>query len=183
MYGLVNQAIEDLVRTRFGDGSWESIKARAGVRAPQFVAMQPYPDAMTFDLVAAASQELGVPAHQLLEAFGEYWTRYTARKGYGEFLSLGGQSFVAFVQNLDLLHSHVALSMPDLQPPSFWCTDMTDTSLVLHYRSHRDGLQHMVLGLVRGLGEMFDTEVTIQHTRSKAEGADHDEFAVQYAPR
>lgn len=183
MYGLVNRAIEDLVRTRFGDARWEAVRQRARVTVPAFVGMQAYPDKVTYDLVGAASEELGVPADTLLEAFGEYWTLYTAREGYGPMLALGGTSFVEFLQNLDHMHAHVALSMPDLEPPSFWCTDVTDRSVLLHYKSHRAGLAPMVKGLVRGLGQMFDTEVRLEHLRGPADGADHDQFRIEYQPR
>jgi len=181
MYGLVNQAIEQLVRTRFGDARWAAIQARARVHVPAFVSMHAYPDSVTFDLVAAASDELEVPAADLLDAFGEYWTLYTAQHGYGELLALGGSTFVDFLQNLDNLHAHVATSFPELRPPSFWCTDVTDRSVRLHYRSERDGLAPMVVGLVRGLGKMFATDVTIEQACSRADGADHDEFQIAYS--
>lgn len=183
MYGLVNLAIEDLVRSQFGDSQWTAIQKRAGVDLPTFVGMQPYPDSITYQLVGAASEELGIPADTLLEALGEYWTLYTARKGYGDILALGGRTFVEFVQNLDMMHAHIALSMPQLRPPSFWCTNLTDTSLRLHYRSERDGLAPMVIGLVRGLGQMFETDVQVEQVVRTSEGSDHDEFQVRYSPR
>jgi hypothetical protein len=123
-----------------------------------------------------------VPAGDLLEAFGEYWTLYTARKGYGNILALAGSTFVDFVQHLDHLHAHVAMSFPELRPPSFWCTDVTDGSLRLHYRSTREGLAPMVVGLLRGLGKMFDTAITIEHVADRARGADHDEFQIGFTP-
>lgn len=182
MYGLVNQAVEDLIRAEHGDAVWETIKARAGVDTPAFVSMSPYPDEVTYRLVGAASDVLAVPAPALLEAFGEYWTLYTARKGYGSLLALAGKSFVEFVQHLDHLHAHVSLSFTELRPPTFWCTDVQDGSLRLHYRSTRAGLAPMVVGLLRGLGKMFDTEVSVRHVAAPGEGADHDEFEIAFSP-
>lgn len=182
MYGLVNQAIEDLVRTTHGDDTWEEVKRKAGVDVDTFISMEPYPDEMSYKLVGAASDVLGTSADQLLEAFGEHWTLYTAQKGYGDLFRMGGSTFKGFMQNLHNLHTHVSLSFPNLQPPSFWCTDVTDTSMVLHYRSTREGLGPMVVGLVRGLGRMFDTDVTVTATSTRAAGADHEVFLVTYAP-
>lgn len=182
MYGLVNQAIEDLVQERFGRHRWESIRARAKTDVASFVSMKSYPDEVTYNLVAAASVELGVPVAELLEAFGEYWTLYTARKGYGELLTLGGSTFLEFLQNLDALHGHVAATFPELRPPIFWCSDITGGSVRLHYRSDRPGLAPMVIGLVRGLGKMFNTAVTIAQVASRSDGADHDEFQITYVP-
>ncbi|CAA9234581.1 MAG: hypothetical protein AVDCRST_MAG52-1242, partial [uncultured Blastococcus sp.] len=81
----------------------------------------------------------------------------------------------------DSLHARIRLTMPALVPPSFRCTDVTDTSLRLHYHSHRDGLAPMVTGLLRGLGARFDTPVGVVHAIRRSEGADHDEFLVTWA--
>lgn len=161
MYGLVNQAIEELVRTQHGDATWNEIKRQAGVTVEAFLTMEGYPDEMTYRLVSAASDVLGVPTDALLEAFGEYWTVYTAQRGYGEMFKAGGHSFKEFMLNLHALHSKVALGFPHLEPPSFWCTDVTDSSLVLHYQSTRADLAPMLVGLVRGLGRIFNVRVTM----------------------
>ena len=93
MYGLVNQAIEDLVRSRHGDTVWDAVKARAGLDVHVFVGMDPYPDDVTDGLVRAAAEVLEQPAAALLEAFGEHWTLFTAERGYGHMLQAGGASF------------------------------------------------------------------------------------------
>lgn len=181
MYGLVNKAIEGLVRSRFGDATWESVLRRAHLDREGFISMDAYPDRMTYDLVAAASDVLNTPAAELLEAFGEYWITYTARHGYGSLLDAAGTTLAEFLLNLNDVHARLMLMAPDLRPPSFECTDVTDRSLLLHYRTEREGLLPMVKGLVRGLGARFGTPVTIEHTRVRGEGgADHDELLVTF---
>jgi hypothetical protein len=54
MYGLVNQAIEDLVRSNHGDAVWTSVRERAGLDNGSFLSMSEYPDATTYSLVRAA---------------------------------------------------------------------------------------------------------------------------------
>lgn len=181
MYGLVNQAVEDLITERFGRDVWQAVRTRAGVSDAAFVRMTPYPDDVTYRLVGAASDHLGIPADQLLEAFGEYWTLYTGREGYGELFVRGGRTFREFMLNLHALHSHVGAVFPDLRPPSFWCTEVHDDRLRLHYQSTREGLAPMVIGLVRGLGRMFATQVEI-HRLDRSPGDDHDQFDVHYRP-
>jgi hypothetical protein len=39
----------------------------------------------------------------------------------------------------------------------------------------------MVVGLLQGLGEMFRTPVRVTHDRSRDDGAEHDEFLVEFA--
>ena len=40
----------------------------------------------------------------------------------------------------------------------------------------------MILGLVKGLGKLFHTGVSIKLFTAKTSGADHDVFHVEYEP-
>ena len=161
MYGLVQIAIQDLVCEQFGEGAWQRITEKAGVPGIRFVSMDPYDDALCYQLVAAAADELDTPAEQLLEVFGEYWTKYTAEHGYGELLASAGTSFEEFLQQLDELHFRLARSFPELKPPSFDCVTLEKDHYQLHYYSEREGLGPMVVGLVRGLASRFGLDAEI----------------------
>ena len=178
MYGLVNQAIQEMVITNFGEDQWEEIRDQAGAD-DVFIAMDQYSDQVTLDLVAAACEVLGAEASDVLKTFGEYWVDFTGA-AYGDLFTMSGATFVEFVQNLNNLHTRVGQMMPELQPPSFTVSDPTEATFVLHYYSSRSGLYSMILGLIEGLGKRFDTEVEISHLRGAGEGLDHDEFMVKY---
>ena len=180
MYGMVNRAIQELVCANFGEDAWERIKAASGVDAELFIRNETYPDDVTYRLVGAASQVLGVDASVVLETFGEHWILSTAREGYGDLLDAAGKTLPEFLQNLPNFHSRVVLIFPKLKPPRFRCTDVQEHSLTLHYYSHRPGLTSLVVGMVRGLGKMFETDVTTELVVSAAAGADHDEFRVTW---
>ena len=180
MYGLVNKAVRDLVLMRFGKDRWDEIKTKAGVNGDTFVGMSPYPDEVTYRLVAAASETLGLSPEQVLEAFGEHWIGYTAQEGYGAMLDLAGDNFVDFLKNLDKLHARVGLSFPKLAPPSFRCTDVTEGSVRLHYYSKRPGLAPFVVGLLKGLGKRFKVELDVSVDKSRDNGHDHDEFLIRF---
>ncbi|MCC5656510.1 heme NO-binding domain-containing protein [Nostoc sp. XA010] len=182
MYGLVNKAIQDMVCSRFGEETWKEIKHKAEVDIDVFLNMEGYPDDITHKLIKAASVVLSLSTQQIMQAFGEFWVHYTAQEGYGEMMDMSGDTLPEFLENLDNLHARVGVSFPNLQPPSFECTDMKENSLSLHYRSDREGLTPMILGLVQGLGNRFDTEVDITQTQNRDEGAEHDEFLVIYKP-
>ena len=81
MYGLVNKAVRDMVIGEFGEQRWSDICEAAGCPPEEFTPLKPYPDDWTYRIVAAASQSLGRSASDLLEAFGEYWIRFTAEIG------------------------------------------------------------------------------------------------------
>jgi len=174
MYGLVNKAVVDLVCSKFGQDTWNKIKQKADVDIDVFVSMDGYPDEITYRLVGAASDILGITPEQVLEAFGEHWVLYTAAEGYGPLLSASGKSLREFLMNLDALHARVALTMPDLRPPRFRLVDTGPHTMTLEYHSTRQGLAPMVVGLLRGLGIRFSTPIEIAHQRR----AEHDDFLI-----
>jgi hypothetical protein len=182
MYGLVNQAIEDMITHQFSVAKWEEIKKTACLGdMAGFENMQSYPDNLTYDLIGAVSKTLDIATEQVLEAFGEYWVLYTAEKGYGDMLKMAGDSLPVFMNNLDTLHSIVGSMMPNLRPPSFQCTEITNHSLKLHYHSKRIGLTNMVIGLIKGLGKRFGTVCEVNLIESKkSEQGQEDVFFVQW---
>jgi hypothetical protein len=182
MYGLVNRALEEMIRSGHGDATWDAIKARAGVDIDVFIRMEQYPDGVTHQLVGATCEILGLSPDEALKAFGEYWVLYTGSDGYGEFLDSAGGSVFEFLGNLNDLHSRVGVLYENLSPPSFECSDVTAGSLVLHYYSKRDGLAPMIIGLVTGLGKRFNTPVSVHPLTEKSRGDDHDSFIVTLSP-
>jgi len=182
MYGMVNKAVEEMVVMHHGEAVWEQIKAKAGVDVEVFMSNEGYPDEVTYNLVAAASEVLHVSADRILHGFGEHWVLHTAQEGYGGLMKAAGKSLPEFLRNLPNFHSRVSMIFPKLQPPRFQCSDISDASLKLHYYSHRQGLAPFVVGLMHGLGKMFGTPLTVSLVESRANGADHDVFDVTWTP-
>lgn len=180
MYGLVNKAIEELVTSNFGETQWERVKSKAGVDVDVFISSESYSDDMTYKLVGAAVDVLGVPADVILIAFGEHWVLKTAAKSYGPMMKSAGATLKEFLVNLPNFHTRVAMIYPNLEPPRFQCTDVTDSGLLLHYHSHRAGLTSFVTGLLQGLGKLYDTPCASTILERKDQGADHDVFSVTW---
>ncbi len=181
MYGLVNKAIQDLVCTKFGEDKWIEIKEMSNFEDDYFIGMQSYPDSLTYDLVKNAAKVLGADASVVMEAFGEYWILYTANEGYGEMIDLAGDNLADFLNNLDMLHERVNNIMPGLVPPQFSTRNSTANSIDLIYRSKREGLTPMVMGLLRGLCKKFNLEnAKVEHIQQKSDIIDYHVFRVQW---
>ncbi|MFT5411766.1 MAG: hypothetical protein ACI9NC_004502 [Verrucomicrobiales bacterium] len=185
MYGLVNKAIEEFVCSQGGEETWYNIKDKAGVTEVAFVSNEGYPDSLTYDLVGAASEVLEKDAGEILILFGEYWILETAQNNYGELIRAGGESLPEFLQNLPNFHARVSLLFPNLKPPSFKISQIKEKSLLLHYSSHREGLENFVVGIIQGLGKMFRTPATctLVTTDAITEGAGDREFVVDWKER
>lgn len=179
MYGLVNRAVEGLLRKEHGDEVWSQIKRRAGVTVSHFGRMEIYDDEVTYGLVGAASEVLGVSADLLLEAFGRHWVLYVAEEGYGSMLSAAGDDLRSFLEQLDSMHARVNLGHPEMRSPSFEL-EMEGEVMVLHYRSTREGLGAMVLGLLDGMARRFGETIEVEWIRPEGE-LDHDVFRIHRA--
>ena len=181
MYGLVNKAIQDLVCEKFGEDKWKEIKTMSNFDEDMFIGLQSYPDELTYKLVKNASVVLGADASIVMETFGEYWILYTANEGYGNLLDLAGNNLVDFLDNLDMLHSRLSNLMPNLSAPQFTTRNKQANSVELEYRSTREGLSPMVMGLLKGLCKRLDIkDAQIEHITSKSQEQACDVFRVSW---
>ncbi|MCH9672950.1 MAG: heme NO-binding domain-containing protein, partial [Gammaproteobacteria bacterium] len=169
MYGLVNKAVMDLAMACGGEACWNAIRLRAKLCNEDFIATKNYSDSITYDLVKAASEVLEQPAEQILEAFGRHWILYTGRQGWGALFEASGNDLRTFIESLDALHVRVQFTMPEMQMPEFDVYDGEGGSLVVEYRSTREGLAPMVRGLLLGLAEHFDERWTIAQVGFRSE--------------
>lgn len=183
MYGLVNRAIQEMICERFDESTWQRVKQKAEVLEEQFLSLEPYPDDLTHRLVKAASEVLNLSSREIMQAFGEYWIEFTGKAGYQEIMDISGDTLPEFLENLDNLHTRIGVQFPQFSPPSFECSEEAKNVLELHYRSTRVGLAPMVVGLVQGLGDRFQTQVKITQTQSREQGDDDDTFRIEYQPK
>ncbi|MEI8297041.1 MAG: heme NO-binding domain-containing protein [Pseudomonadota bacterium] len=181
MYGLVNKALCEMLTRSHGAATWEQIRVKAGVDVEVFISMDGYPDAITYQLVGAASEVLGEEVDKLLYAFGRHWVLDTAAQHYGHLLQSGGRSFREFLLALPNFHARVSLMMPQLVPPEFACSDIGERTLHLHYRSQRPGLVPFVEGLLDGLGELFHVKVHSRRMPVLSEGPGHAVLHVEWS--
>lgn len=179
MYGLVNKAIEQLVKENHGQSTWQKIAKLADVDQ-SFILMKSYPDQVTYSLVEATSSVLNTPAEQILEAFGEHWIQYTVDEGYGKTISLYGDSVLEFLQNMNTLHAQIRLNFPELRPPVIDCEVAPSGQLVVSYQSERPGLAPMLVGLIRGLGKRFGTPVNVEYIDSNNPDSIGENFLVTF---
>jgi len=181
MYGLVNKAIQDLVTEKFGEDKWNEIKKLSGFEDDFFIGLQSYPDALTYTLVKNASKVLGADASVVMETFGEYWILYTVDEGYGGMMDLAGDNLPDFLNNLDMLHNRLNNIMPHLVAPQFSTRNETANSIELEYRSQREGMYPMVVGLLKGLCKRFKLEnYAINHIEHKADNKECEVFRIEW---
>jgi len=165
MYGMVNRAIEDLVVDSAGEEVWQKIKQDAEVEFTEFFDSSQYSDEITYRLVEAASGILKKSTESILHDFGRHWILYTGREGWDSVFALGGDNMIDYIKGLDSMHSRVQSALPEACMPQFGVEERSE-HFRLTYRSSREGLAPMVLGMLDGLAERFDEPWLIQHMKS-----------------
>ncbi|XP_056591473.1 guanylate cyclase soluble subunit beta-2 [Triplophysa dalaica] len=160
-YGFINTCLKSLVIEKFGDQAWEKLSLMAGVQ-DTFMTYEVYDDAITLRLVQEACKMLDVSSEVVLKLFGEYFFSFCKMSGYDTMLRTLGGNLVEFIENLDALHSYLALSYEAMNAPSFRVERMNDGRILLHYYSDRKGLYHIVPGIIEAVAkDFFDSEVTM----------------------
>ncbi len=85
-----------------------------------------------------------------------------------------------FLSNLDALHDHLASIYSGITAPSFRTTDRSDGALLLHYYSSREGLGHIVIGIVKSVArEILGTTIQMEILQNKNETHDHMIFIIK----
>ena len=180
MYGIVNNAIESLVKTNFGEENWQVVLKKSNIGIDYFLNSQPYDDEITFALAEAVSTVNNMPIGDVFRAFGEWWIVKTGQEKYGHLMEAGGSNLKEFLINLPDFHNRIMLIYPKLTPPEFKVSEVETSSLNLHYYSKRAGLREFVHGLITGLAKMYKVTVTITLTHSRDANFDHEIFNIKW---
>ncbi|MFK8081948.1 MAG: heme NO-binding domain-containing protein [Granulosicoccus sp.] len=166
MYGLVNRAMEDLVKTSFGKHAWQTVTAKAGVENLAINDLQDYEDSLTFDLVMAASEVFMQSPDILLRLFGRHWIMYTGREGWHEFFDMTCADSIGFLKQLDKMHGRLLQTMPNARTPKITLHEVAD-GYELDYESHRAGLALFFQGIVEGLVEYYEEAWVIDQIKNR----------------
>ncbi|KAI5629858.1 guanylate cyclase soluble subunit beta-2-like, partial [Silurus asotus] len=160
-YGFINTCLRTLVVEKFGEETWEQLRLLAEVQ-DTFMTYEIYDDIITIRLVKEACKLLDVSSEVVLKLFGEYFFSFCKMSGYDDMLRTLGGNLVEFIENLDALHSYLALSYEEMNAPSFRVERTDDGRTLLHYYSDREGLHHIVPGIIEAVAkDFFGSEVTM----------------------
>ncbi|ESO93123.1 hypothetical protein LOTGIDRAFT_119983, partial [Lottia gigantea] len=170
-YGQIHIVIRQMVIAKFGQEMWETILKKSELDdRKHFLVFSQYDDNLWYKVVQSVSQCTDLSVNTVLEIFGDYFIMYAMRHGYDKMLKTLGSDMWHFIQNLDSLHSLLALSYKNIIPPSFRCEHCDNGDLLLHYYSTRKHLYPLVIGLIRAVGrDIFKqrVEITVQDNTSE----------------
>ena len=161
MHGIFHRALKQLVIDERGAARWAALEAEENVGPRDQIGFDSYPDMLTFRLCEAAAGALDMSMDELLRKFGQYWVSYSFSGSYADAMTYTGRTLHEFLGNLDRLHWGVATMFPKAKVPSFGLEELPE-GLCVVYRSSRQGLEPMMIGLLEGLLDHFGHEGTVR---------------------
>ena len=151
MKGSIAQCAEELVRTRFGDATWDEVCKQAGLRRDtSFMPAADIEDADVLRVFEAIGAVCGLDGEQVSDAFGEYWVCEYASRQYPAYFR-GATNARELILKMNGVHDMVTRSVASARPPQFGFTWDDEHTLVIDYQSPRN-LAGLLVGLVRGVG-------------------------------
>jgi len=160
---MVNQAIKEMVIENIDEEAWKSVCKEANISDENFDPFEQYPDSVTGNLVGIICKKTKTEAPELLENFGKYWIKFAKTTEYSSIMDSYAVSAVSFIESLDSLHTRLSLIFVNLEPPSFTVDRVNDNEILVHYFSKRDmPLEFFVIGLLKGIFDMFDQTCSIE---------------------
>lgn len=181
MYGIINQAIHQMVMRDHGESVWLNMIHKSSIDVSEFRNHESYDDKYTYLLASALAEHLNKPVADILRSFGEFWILEISLKKYPAMMAAGGNNFRTFLLNLPKFHNRIFLSYPNLIAPEFLIHEHDDC-ISVQYHSQRAGLTHLMEGMLIGIIKMFNEHnavVSIEYTKSNTQ-FDHDLFLIKW---
>ncbi len=171
MHGLINRSLQCFVRDTYGQEAWLRVAARAGCGPEGFEALTIYEDALTDQVLSAASALLDKPREALLEDLGTYLVSHPGLERVRRLLRFGGGTFEDFLHSLGDLQGRARLAVPDLEVPKIDLRGHTPGSYTLSCRFRLAGSGYVMMGILRALADDYGALVMLDHL-GRQEGAE-----------
>ncbi len=179
MKGAVFTIFQEMIEEKFGMECWEALLKKSDLPSGGiYTSAEIYDDKEILALVTALSEYSGLPAPDLIEAFGRYLFPVLAHSlppGMTDYPDLW-----SLLDGVDsVIHVEVRKLYPDAITPKIVITERVDEdSIKLMYQSPRK-MCLLAIGLIHQAAERYSDTVTIKHECCMNEGADHCLLTVQ----
>jgi len=164
MYGMVNQAVKEMVQEVLGQDAWTQICESLKMDHEDFELFEQFDDQITLNLVGEICKKSKMDPKDLLEAFGQYWIKFAQKSDYSAILSTFATSPFELIYSLNNLHDRLELTFTNLNAPSFEVVNEQDNTLTVNYYSNRKDmpLEFFVKGLFMGIFQMFNKNCRVE---------------------
>lgn len=180
MKGIVFSLLEEVVRSQYGEDTWDSLLDQAGLSGA-YTALGSYPDAELLGLVGAASASLKLPADEIVRWFARSALPLLFQK-YPQFFDAHSSTRPFLLSLNDIIHPEVRKLYPGADVPEFAYDDSSESVLIMKYHSPRK-LCSFAQGLVEGAAEHYGESLKFEHLKCMKHGDDHCAWKIELHKR
>lgn len=148
MHGLINRAIEEFLRSTYGESLVQSVADEAAVAAGRFA---PLGAGFGPAALERAAFRLSKPRSEMFEDLGGWMTRIEPIR---RLLRFSGRDFRDFLLRLDELPGRAHLVMPSIEVPRMQI-EAAGHSVWLVMLEPDEIWQHLLVGLIRGMADDY----------------------------
>jgi hypothetical protein len=177
MHGIIHLQLQRFVESRYGADGWRELNRRAGLDKRVFTAVQSYPDEDIVRLVTEAVGLTGVPATDLLEAFGQFLVP-TYLSVYGSLVKPAWRTLDLLEHTEHTIHRVVRVRQPGAAPPELSVERASKHEVIVTYGSARR-LCAVARGIIVGVAEHFGESVSLSERSCMLRGADVCRISVR----
>lgn len=176
MKGVVFNVVQEVVEEHLGPDAWDDAIDRSQVDGA-YTSLGNYPDSDLHRIAGSVGDATDMSPNDVLVFAGRHGFRHLAsRHSYLIAEYPGWQQVVAHLD--DIIHPEVEKIYAGADAPSFTIVESGETSLTMVYRSKRQ-LCALAEGLLRGLGEWFERELSVTHIGCAHRGDDDCTLLVE----
>lgn len=161
MRGVIFTEFVSLVEDKFGVQMADALLSLPGLTdGGAYTSVGRYPHGEMLTMVGGLAERTGLPADELCKVFGEWL--FPKLAGAFDFSVKPHADAFSFLASLDaIIHAEVRKLYPDAELPHVPVTKVSDTELVMEYRSKRP-FADVAEGLLRGCVTWFGERVDIR---------------------
>lgn len=179
MYGIVYKALKQFVIETHNEHLWDFISADSPVTFNAELMEQPYNDDATHYLASRMAACTNIPIAEVLYSFGRHIIKVTQQQFPG-IMAERGATLKDYLVNLPNYHNRIMLIFPELTPPEFKVSAITDDSLLFHYYTSTPGMKEFMRGYLTELAAVFNNKCTIQHLFTGNDERIEDVFKISF---
>ena len=179
MKGIIFNIAENYLSQTYSEELFDDIVSTCDLQTTEpFVGPGTYPDEDFLKIIASAADRLEVAQHNLLVDLGRFSFNGLATK-FPNFLD-GHDDPKSFLQTVDgIIHVEVRKLYKDTYLPTFQYDDPAPDRLIITYFSERK-LYGFMEGLIAGVGDHFDSQITQEITKFERDGLEYCDFNLTF---
>lgn len=179
MQGSIFTAFSDMIIDKMGMEQWnELIDKTEPASQGMYTRGEQYEDSELINMVVALSEKTGVPAENLVEAFGQYLFKSLYKNSPVDVSNINNlRDFLLAIDGV--IHVEVKRLHPQAYLPKFEYEDGDNNDLIMYYSSKRK-LCHASIGLIKGAAKQFKEEIEILHPQCMHDGAECCKLVVSF---